>query len=371
MGKERLHYIDGYKGLLCFLILLGHFWNIYRLTSGVSPLDLAALDTVTRIAEHLRVIKATFWLYAFMIISGYLLSFSSIKSAKDLLTKTATRFLRLFIPILGASAIIFLIYKTVGFHANETGAYFKNTWFQKYYVEPFAWTDIFTQSLSAVFKGDSSFNPPFWVIRDMLMASGLIYICKLVESLFGRKMHGLPLVFTLCALLTDNQVVTACFAGFFIGYYKDGLAVLTKSFLNFLCVFAAICGVFLWLKVKETLPTVIDDITGYILIHCFLVITLNRFAIPQRIFSSKLFLFAGEISFGVYSFHWPVICSVGSLTLMVGLERQWHPALTLWGSFTVSVVCTIILSVIYHYTVEKFSEAVIRGVRKLVARLPE
>ncbi len=36
MKNKRLHFIDGYKGLLCFMIMFCHFWNIYRLTTGES-----------------------------------------------------------------------------------------------------------------------------------------------------------------------------------------------------------------------------------------------------------------------------------------------------------------------------------------------
>lgn len=371
MEKKRLQFIDGYKGFLCFMILLGHFWNIYRLTSGASPLDHAALDAFTAFSTRNLFIVASFWLYAFLVISGYLLSFSKIKNTGELLTKSVSRFLRLFIPVFGACLFIFLISKTVGFYAEDTAAFFKNTWFQKYYRNPFVFKDIFTESLKAMFSGSCAFNAPFWVIRDMLISSVLMYICKFTDSIYNKRTHVLPLLFTLCSLFMDNQVMTACFAGFLIGYYEEGLGRLTAKFRNFLVVFLAVYGFFLWMKTEKVLPSLFDDVTNYTLIHCFLLIALNRLSGLQRLFSAKPFLLAGKISFGVYSFHWPIICSVGSIVLLEGLRQQWHPFLTLGGAFLVTVLCAITLSAVYYFTVEKIGDLTVRGVRILGAKLPE
>lgn len=371
MEKKRLHFIDGYKGLLCFMILVGHFWNIYRLTSGASPLDHRLLDAFTKFSTDWLFIVATFWLYAFMVISGYLLSFSKTKSASDLLTKTICRFLRLAIPVLGACLLIFGIYKTVGFFNADTAAYFKNTWLQKFYSKAFVLKDVLSESYRAMFDGACAFNPPFWVISDMLLASIMIYICKLVDHLFEKKTHVLPLLFVLCSLFMDNQVLTACFAGFLIGYYQEALGKLTAKFRNFFAVSLVLYGVFLWLKSKKVFPAVFDNVTDYTLIHCFLLITLNRFSVLQRIFSAKIFLLAGKISFGVYAFHWPVVCSAGCLVLLAGLRGSWHPFLTLGASALVSVAITIVLAIAYHFTVEKCGDLVVGWVRKLGSKLPE
>lgn len=364
MEKKRMHYIDGYKGLLCLMILIGHFWNIYRLTSGASPLDHRVFDDFNEWGSKWALV-ATFWLYAFMAISGYLLSFSKIKSTPDLVTKSVSRFLRLFIPILGACLIIFGLSKTVGFYAADTKEFFKNTWYQKYYKQPFVFRDVFEQSWRAMFRGSCSFNAPFWVIKDMLLSSVLIYVCKLVDHTYQKKTHWLPLLLLLCFLLLDNQVATACFAGFLIGYYDEQLRVLTEKYLRFVAVCAVIYFAYTWLTKAKVCPAVIDKVTGYTLIHCFLLITLNRFSVLQKVFSAKIFLWIGKISFGIYAFHWPVICSVGSWVLIRGMKQKWHPGVTVGGSFLSSLAATVVLAIAYHFTVEKFGDFTVKQVRKL------
>ena len=368
MAKKRLDYIDGFKGLMCFMIMLGHFWNIYRGTSGASPLDHWFLDRITKMPGNSWILVASFWLYAFLIISGYLISFSRVQDVWDLLIRSVSRFLRLFIPILGACLIIYVIGETVGFHANETKEFFKSKWFQKYYRRDYEFADVFTQSMKAMFSGSCSFNSPFWVIRDMLVSSVLIYICKLVDQIFQRKTHLLPLAILLVALYLDNQVIMACFVGFLIGYYADAISKLTDKIWPFLLVSCLVYGVFRWLRAEKVLPKVFDKVMGYTLVHCFVLIALNRFSFLQRIFTTKPFLLAGKISFGVYAFHWPVICSVGSLVLIAGIRENWHPVSTIGASFAVSVAVTVVLSVIYLFTVEMFGDKVVGWVRKLGTR---
>lgn len=365
MEKKRMHFIDGYKGILCLMIMIGHFWNIYRLTSGASPLDHRILDGIMEAPGKSWVLIATFWLYAFMVISGYLLSLGKVKSTPDLVTKSVSRFLRLFIPILGACLIIFGISQLTGFYAKDTAQFFKNTWFQKYYKKAFVFTDVFKESWRAMFDGACAFNSPFWVIKDMLLSSVLIYVCKLVDHTYQKKTHILPLLLTVCFLILDNQVATACFAGFLIGYYDEELRVLTEKFWRFVAVAAVIYFGFTWLSEAKLYPASIDKVTGYTLIHCALLITLNRFSILQKIFSAKPFLLVGKISFGIYAFHWPVICSAGSWMLIYGIKQKRHPVVGLGTSFLVSLAATVVLAIVYYFTVEKFGDFTVKQVRKL------
>ena len=364
MEKKRLHYIDGYKGFLCFMIMLGHFWRIYRSTSGASPLAHPALDSILGTTTDTFTLAATFWLYAFLVISGYLLSFGKTKTFPELLTKTVSRFLRLFIPILGACLIIFGIYKAVGFYNNATADYFKNKWFQSFYRKDFVFADVFTESFNAMFAASCDFNPPFWVIRDMLLSSVLIYICQLTDTIFTKKTHVLPLLFTLCAILLYNPVLTACLVGFLIGYYRESFSRLAENFWSFLAISLVIYSVFLWMKAEKVFPTSFGRTATFTLLHCFLLLLLNRFTALQRFFSTKFFLLSGKISFGVYSFHWPLICSVGSLLLLLGIRQQWPPVLAFFTPLLVSIPCTVVLSIVYHFTVEKLSDFIVGWVKK-------
>lgn len=356
----RMYHIDGMKGILCFMVMVGHFWNLYRNCQEQSMFSSYALNLIRGTFLDTPLLVASFWLYAFLVISGYLLSVTRIRSISELLSKTVKRFLRFFLPVLGACLFIYVLQETVGFHTEETTAWFTNNWFQKFYRTDLGWKAIFTESFKVMTKAKCGFNSPFWVIRDMFLSSVIMYVCNYVDHGREQKNNVLPIVFFVCSLYLDRPVIIACLAGYMIGYYREQVGRLAqRKTLFWLVVAAAFCSVKLMMKGK-ILPTVFDNIFLYILVWCAIVVWVNQSSGLSKFFSLKIFLLMGKISFGVYSFHWPVICSIGSYILVRGLENQWR-VLTAFGvSLLVSVVCTVILSVIYLVTIEKTADRIVR-----------
>lgn len=361
-ARPRMYHIDGIKGLMCFLIMIGHFWNIYRGCSGESPFDNVWLDKLNDLFGK-NLLSATFWLYAFLVISGYLVSGTRIRSVQELLVKSVKRFLRFFLPVLGACVFIYALQELVGFYTEDTKAYFTNAWYQKYYATDLSWKAVLTESVRTMTSAACRFNSPFWVIRDIFVSSLLIYVGNFTDHVMQKKVSVLPVLFLLCAIVMDNHVMIACLAGYLVGYFREPLAKLTEKTSQFLVISVAVYGLFCLVRQENALPDVFDNIASYVLLHCFLLILVNRLEGVQKFFSHKVFLQMSKISFGVYSFHWPVICSVGSLTLIVGLESQWNALLALLAAFAVSVICTVIMSVAYLFTVEKLTTVIVNRVR--------
>lgn len=355
----RMHHIDGIKGILCFMVLLGHFWNIYRNCTDYSGFNSYTLNLIKGTFIDNPILLGTFWLYAFLVISGYLLSVTRVRSVSELARKTARRFIRFFLPILGACLFIYLLQETVGFYTEETTAFFTNKWFQKFYRTELGWTAIFTESIRAMTSAVCNFNTPFWVIRDMFLSSFVIYVCNFVDYGRDKKNNVLPVVFLVCALYLDRPVIIACLAGYMLGYYREQIERLAERKALFWLVFLAAFGFAKLMKYWKVLPKVFDNIFLYILVWCAIVIFVNRTPCLVKFFSSKIFLLMGKISFGVYSFHWPVICSAGSYVLVQCLENQVRTLAAFGLSLAVSVAVTVMLSVIYLVTVEKTSDRII------------
>lgn len=355
----RMHHIDGIKGILCFMVLLGHFWNIYRNCQEQSGFTSAYLNLIRGTIFDKPLLVASFWLYAFLVISGYLLSVTKVRNVCELLKKTIKRFLRFFLPVFGACLFIYLIQEVVGFHAAETKAFFTNNWFQKYYRSTLDWKSVFTESVRTMTAASNKFNAPFWVIRDMFLSSVVIYICNYVDVDRTQKNHILPLVFFVMSIAADRTVIIACLAGYMLGYYRDWTdKLMEQKSLFWLTFLVAFCFAKLMMKWK-ILSTVFDNTFLYILAWCAIVYYVNHSAELVKFFSSKIFIHMGKISFGVYAFHWPVICSVGSYVLIWSLENQWSTLVSVGISLFVSVLCTVILSIIYYVTVEKTADKII------------
>ena len=85
-----------------------------------------------------------------------------------------------------------------------------------------------------------------------------------------------------------------------------------------------------------------------------LIVCIPRIKIFNELLSSKVFEFIGIISFGIYSFHWPLYCSIGGL-IMVQLTPQTGLFLSIMIAMLSSFVATIIISWMYHVSCERLS----------------
>lgn len=85
----------------------------------------------------------------------------------------------------------------------------------------------------------------------------------------------------------------------------------------------------------------------FAIMYWFLILFfLDNSILFNEFFQKKIFLKLNKISFGIYSFHWPVVCSIGSYLIMNTKKYQF---LLCW---LVSIIITFIISIIYHYIVE-------------------
>lgn len=359
-----MHHIDGIKGLLCFLIMLGHFWHIYSDIPGESVLSSPLLDSIKNSIISRTLLSEQFWLYAFFVISGYLLAQSRITCIRMLVVRSVKRFLRLFIPIFGACLFIYLIQETIGFHTADTGEYFTSSWFQSYYLQDLNWQSIFIEPLKTMFFAGSRFNAPFWVIRDMFISSILIYICIYADHRWEKKACFLPWFFLLLSFFAmDSRVIFPCLAGYLLARSRAFLEKHLRNTVTMISVSLAVPALVFLLAYVKVLPRVFNHFLLITLLYCAMLVIADRLSLLRKCFSSKPFMFMGEISFGVYAFHWPVICSVGSLTLIACLNRQWAPELTLLASVLLCAAVTVLLSMVYHWTVEKATSRILTFIR--------
>ena len=118
--------------------------------------------------------RASFWLYLFFVISGYLLARSDIRSIKELFVKSVSRFLRLALPILFASLIIGVLYSIWGFKTEAIQERINNPWLGSFYKQEFSFLDFLKAPVDVLVRGNSGVNQPYWVLRDMMFASVFI-----------------------------------------------------------------------------------------------------------------------------------------------------------------------------------------------------
>lgn len=354
---KRLHHIDGLKGLCCFFIMFSHFWLIYARQSAPAVLNSSLWNRIGYIYLTRYFFSAEVWLYGFYVFSGYLLSSARITSLFELALKSALRYLRLFLPVLGACCFILVIQETIGFHTGETSAYFTNPWYQNGYSLPLTPADIFSEAKRALSEGMCRFNDPYWVLKDIFHASLMIYVCSfadhILQRIFQKRIPILPAVFLAAAWLQQKFFVIAFLGGYLTGIFREQIDQLIRK-KTFLWIIGVVLAVFFgYHGCTGFLPVLINSIPFFICIWCVTLVLFHRFEALQNAFSGRFFRFLGQLNFGVYSFHWPVLCSVGALVMLAGLERQWDPGWILLATLAISVLCTVLIAWIYSHTVER------------------
>lgn len=345
MKKDNYkYYLSGLKGLACIFIMLGHFLTLYRKAQEFPSIRL--LDLILN-SKFAFLLNEQYWLYLFFIVSGYLVAKSDITRISDLFRKSVTRFFRLGIPILFSYLLIYIVYRTIGFHNMETKDLFTCNWYQGFYPGVYSIKDVILGPVEVLINGKSTLNSPYWVLRLMFISSILIYILKFYYRSMScsPKKHDAFLFFSLMivtfASYIISPIITACLMGMLISFYEDR-DITEESYFSFWVLVIAM-GLYVF-------PTVI--------ISCIffgaLIICVPKIRWLNSLFSSKPFQFLGKISWGVYSFHWPITCSIGAITILklsgtMGLTGAYL------SSFVIIFSTTVFAALVYYLTFEKLS----------------
>lgn len=362
-GKHIL-YIDGLKGLSCLFIMIGHYFGAYKYAEVTSE-QYSTLFEFFKNKITSCIVSETLWLQLFFLISGYLIAFGKVDSIKNLAEKTIKRFLRFYLPIASACFIIYFIINFIGIHASETSVYFQNSFFQDYSDKSLKFYEIIYDPIKTIFIGKSKFNSPYWVISDMFYASILMYALLYIREKTHRNftiISGLLITLIATFFITDRRNIAICLIGMALQFMqpainrfikKDWIAVLIFIFSIAMPFFG---GHYVLSRiVKHIYPSFPSMNETVIAFHfSIMLLVLNRVKFAEKILSTKLFMFLGKISFGIYSFHWPVYISIGAIIMM-----QMLPEYSLFKTIIVSsAVCaaiTVVIAIIYHYTFENCS----------------
>lgn len=342
--QSRKHYITGLKGISCIFIMLGHFIGLNKYAEQFLP-HIPLLDSILN-SRFSFCINEAFWLYLFFYISGYLVAGSRVNSIKDVVLKSISRFFRFAFPVLFSYLAIYLIYILASFHNGQTADLFQCAWFQGYYAERYSLMHVLRSPIDVLIHGNCALNGPYWVLKDMFFASLIIYALKYVYHILSDKHEALGLALLIAvtfAFIPVSNIIFACLLGMLISVYENSAAAEKKQG-------AAIIGILL----VSLLQYIVTENFVFNIFFVILIILTPRVSFLDASLSKKPFGFLGDISWGIYSFHWPLMCSIGAM-LIIALQ----PRTGLTASYIVSCVAvstaTIVISFIFRITFEKLA----------------
>lgn len=325
MGQPSNHmpYISGLKGLACMMIMLRHFM-------GVTGYD--------------ALFPQSYSLYLFFVVSGYLIAGSRIASWKQLAAKSFLRFIRLGLPVLFSCGVIYLIYLVFGFSNSATASLGTTPWYCSFYPTRFTVWDVIISPISVLIFGHTELNATYWMLRDMLVAAIVIYGLQYVRFRFPQLHVTAALIAAALSVLTHKTVVLSCLVGYGASAFVQLPDKPLKAFSD--------CSWLLLLALAGL--QIVPKLPAALLVYAMLLVLVPSAPILNRLLCAKPIQFLAKISWSVYSYHWPIMCSIGGWMLLALCRHMaMLPAWIITSA--VCAGCTIVLSWICSLTLDWLS----------------
>lgn len=367
--------LDALKGIACFMVMTTHFWGIYNYAENMgifpAPIDWIARGKI----PFFGILNASFWLMVFLIISGYLLSQKKINSFQGVIENSAFRFIRLFIPVLCCGLIIAVISDVIFMMHQDLRNYFSCEWLFQSVNTNLSVFDVLRAAIDTVLFGENELQSAFWMIAPLLYTSIAVYFYNWIVGRISRPAAriGIFCVFTIvCTLAFD-------FCGFsvFLGVLLQRLLETRrekKVHRKILLIFVIFVTTGLNDAVYYNLMKFISNETimhWYIALFSFTVSTklwglgvcaaiylILSSSGAEKILLNKATAFLYSINWEIYCVHMLVINTVG-IYMLIALNGKFSLLGTMFVTYVVSVLMTLIISLIYKNTISILTEKIL------------
>jgi len=316
--KDKLLYIEGIRGVACFMVVLSHLALVFY--PGLHEHDLIThgWERVIFDSPLPFFYSGTAAVYIFFVLSGYVLTFGIMKN-KDILASismmTIRRYFRLAPPVVASCILAYFALKLI---SSDTSAL--STWVQSYgKFEPTLLGSIYSGLVETFFRGGSSYNPVLWTMKIELIGSFIVFYYCAVSSKVNRKFVA-ALLFSLCiSLLPIPQNEKYSYLCFVFGAYISGIDIRLpfRISIPLLALGIYFGGVHYGSSAYSmTIGFVSFNFLGemtnaYYLFCAFSGVLVVTSIISNKslsnLFSGRVVVYSGKVSFSVYLIHMPII----------------------------------------------------------------
>lgn len=333
--RGRDLYLDGIRGVAALSVALFHFFRSFDnpFISYENSINHTLISAIW---------NGHFAVALFFVLSGYIFFKKFyLSSFKKGAIAFAKRFLRLSIPIMCVCFAAYLTHKHNFFYNAEAAALSNSDWLAHWYkFQP----DIKLAIIESIWTDFVSFDPTYtynsnlWTISYELFAVIVVIFfavgCKLTS--FNYR------VVALLALLTLS------YNTHYFEFILGATLALTLSKQVSLSFFTALALLVLSLSMASlALPQSFVPFSSNIFypISAFLLLasaTMNKTI--ANVFSNKIFIKLGDISFGLYLIHFVTLNSIASFTFI----KTGSLSIT----FALYITSTLFISFLFTYLVD-------------------
>ncbi len=359
--RKRLDYLDGLKGIACFLIFIHHFLLLFYPAvhfGNVVISNLNGWDAALSESPLSVIFNGNFFVAVFCVISGVVISLQvmTLKDKDKLASTIAKRYFRLMLPVIPVAIVVFILSRLNAFSNIEASTYTGSTWAGQFYTKEITFEKFIKSTfIETWFYGDNTISGNFWVISKMFFGSFLSMLLSVITWKYNKRAwiiyvfvsicffdySDLYLAFTLGTLLAWLIVnkerifhkipgVIFLIIGLFLGGYPSGVTPtgIYKSFIFHSYIDLHILGAFMTIYGVLSLKSI------------------------RKVLSIKPFIFLGKISYSVYIIHAPFLFSFTS-SLFLLLRGSMGYKLNTLIVLIISSLLLVITCYFYNRFVEK------------------
>ncbi len=385
MIKEKIEAAEAIRGVACLFVVFSHL-SLTFFPSMHHFFD--EKTTTTNFELMMNNSPFAFWysgtaaVYIFFVLSGYVLTYTIVNSRdpiKKIKAMSIKRYPRLMLPALASCMLLwaaFSFYQPPMQHITSWGSEIGHVphifdqgmtafLFGDTHQYGTFWARCiellsgfvaagFDGSIRSFFLGYSDYNWVLWTMRIELLGSfGLFFLLylRVKNPIFAWL---IPIAIIALCLNVDYLGYAAFLIGSLFYFHKQKLATVPALICLLLGLYFA--GVHNTSASYKIFHDVLDD-QAYEILN-FLAGPLIVMAIMWNtkladVFSNRVTIFLGKISFAAYLNHLLILYLIGLPLFQFFFEQQWGYALSAVTSCFVVVALTIAFSEVFYHFVDK------------------
>lgn len=301
--------------------------------------------------------------FIFFVLSGYILTYVAFRRedvTKQILSMSIKRYPRLMLPAVVSCIFAFWVITLLRADTSHL-----SSWINEYgTAADYSLSEaIYTGTISAfIVTGINPYNPVLWTMKVELIGSLMIFLHAFLWLRLESKRAFLDLTaVVLCLLLVYSgwllPQLSYGISGFYLGYlsYRYGRNISGLVAIPLLFTGLYLAGFHSNSAAYSALNTLFGE-QGYLLSNFMagpLIVYSALFYRPLRqLFSGKITVFLGKVSFSAYLLHMLVIITFSADMFNYlqsgGLDYDSSALL----SISLSLVCIYLLSWVFYYLVD-------------------
>ncbi|MGF6906994.1 acyltransferase family protein [Fusobacterium sp. PH5-44] len=347
MDNKRFGYIDGLKGILCFIVAINHFQNLYKL-----PLR--------HHIAYATIFNGSYAVAVFLLLSNFFISLKifKIESIVEIKKMIIGRYLRVSLPVFFISLIILILYKLQLFSQYKNAVLITGGGDPALHFNSINLFNVFINSfLRCLFKRSSDFTFVLWMLPYLFLGNLISIIIAVLIKSFDFIKASLITIFTVYVLMINNfhSLYLVAPLGVYFGYIIN--KGILKARLGYLLIMVGLYFIFIphshskielvFKSIKYYNPTVIHIFSGFLLL-----LGLSTIKFLKKFLEIKFFLHLGKISLSIFLVHQLLTTSFCSI-VFIKLVRYFSLTNSKIILLILYILMTILLSSVFYSFVEQ------------------